>query len=366
MNEKYFLCYFAYISHNKFMKKVIIRVGALLIAILTVSAFVSMALYSALFDNRVSAVGGSSANGMCVIDVDSGRVLFSQNSKTKMGMASTTKVVTALTVLENTADIDAKIRIDDKAVGIEGSSIYLQRGEMLTVRELLYGLMLRSGNDSAIALALAVSPSVEEFAELMNQTAKKYGANSSNFTNPHGLDDENHYTTAYDLAKLSAEALKNPVFAEIVATQQKRIDGLNEKGEPLPRILHNKNRLLKSLDGCIGVKTGFTKKCGRCFVGAREVDGQKIVCVVLNCGPMFEETAQLLKDAQSLYKNRQILTKDEFFTDKNGSRAVAAENFAYPLTESELSAIDILILDYAVTISLNGKQIHQSACTPIA
>jgi D-alanyl-D-alanine carboxypeptidase (penicillin-binding protein 5/6) len=347
------------------MKKVIFRAGALLFAILTLSAFTAAVLLSAYRGAQVKAVGGSSARGMCVIDVATGRVLFSQNADTKMGMASTTKIVTALTILENTADIDTKIRINDSAVGIEGSSIYLQRGEMLTVRELLYGLMLRSGNDSAVALALSVSPTVAEFADLMNQTAKKYGAFNSNFTNPHGLDDENHYTTAYDLAKLSAEALKNPVFAEIAATEQKRIDGLDENGEPLPRILHNKNKLLKTLDGCIGVKTGFTKKCGRCFVGAREVDGQKIVCAVLNCGPMFEETAQLLRDAQSIYGNKQILTADEFFYDSSGACAIASASFAYPLSAAELPALFIQITDNIVTISLNGTVIHRSPCAPV-
>lgn len=346
------------------MRKVFFRVSALLFALLTISAFVSAILFTARY-SRASAAGGSSARGMCVMDADSGRVLFSSNADIKMGMASTTKVVTALTVLENAPDIDTKILIDDKAVGVEGSSIYLQRGEMLSIRELLYGLMLRSGNDSAIALALAVAPSVEEFADLMNQTAKKYGAFNSNFTNPHGLDDPEHYTTARDLAALSAAALQNPVFAEIAATQTKRIDGRDENGDPLPRVLHNKNKLLKTLDGCIGIKTGFTKKCGRCFVGAREVNGQKIVCVVLDCGPMFEESAALLRDAARIYPNRRILTADEFFTDGNGVRAVATENFIYPLTESELSILDVEITDNTVTVRNGGEVIYSGACVTV-
>jgi D-alanyl-D-alanine carboxypeptidase len=346
------------------MKKVFFRVSALLFVLLTLSAFISAVLFT-VRQGQVGAIGGSSARGMCVMDVSSGRVLFSSNANNKMGMASTTKIVTALTVLENTPDIDTKIRIDDAAVGIEGSSIYLQRGEMLTVRELLYGLMLRSGNDSAIALALAVAPSVPEFANLMNQTAKKYRAFNSNFTNPHGLDDPEHYTTARDLATLSAAALQNPVFAEIAATQTKRIDGIDEDGEPLPRVLHNKNKLLKTLDGCIGVKTGFTKKCGRCFVGAREVNGQKIVCVVLNCAPMFEETAELLRNAARTYPNRRILTAEEFFADGNGVRAVATENFTYPLTEAEFADLDITVTDNAVTVKNGGEVIYSGACVTV-
>jgi D-alanyl-D-alanine carboxypeptidase len=347
-------------------KLLIIRVTAVLAALVTLAFYIAGAVLSATSASyRAHAVGGSSARGMCVMDVASGRVLFEGNADTKMGMASTTKVVTALTVLENTAGIDIKIRVPDESIGIEGSSIYLQKGEMLSVRELLYGLMLRSGNDAAVALALTVSPTLQDFAVLMNKTAAKYGAVNSNFTNPHGLDDSSHYTTARDLAMLSSVALQNPVFAEIAATGQKRIDGRDAAGEPLPRVLLNKNRLLKSLDGCIGVKTGFTKKCGRCFVGAREVDGQKIVCVVLNCGPMFEETAQLLKDAQSVYANKQILTEEEFFTDNYGIRAVATEDFVYPLSTPELKNLDVKINSNRVTVKFNGKIIHESTCITV-
>lgn len=344
------------------MKKFWWRLGALALAAIILAGFLAGAVWLAgtrvaAYVNATSMVGGTSARAMCTMDVATGRVLFSHNADQPMGMASTTKVVTALTVLENCDDLDTKIPVADEAIGIEGSSIYLQKGEQLTVRELLYGLMLRSGNDAAVALALAVAPSVAEFAELMNQTAAKYGATNTHFTNPHGLDDPEHYTTARDLAMLSAVALKNETFVEICSSREKRIDGVE-----MPRVLINKNKLLKSLDGCIGVKTGYTKKTGRSFVGAREVDGQKIVCVVLNCGPMFPETAQLLRDADTLYHNKVVLTAEEIFTDRHGTKGLALSDFSYPLTQSELEHLDIEIVENMVTIRLAGDVIYHGEC----
>ena len=343
------------------MKKVWWRIGALVLAVMMLAGFFAgMWWTGARSTARVNAgsmtAGQTSARAMCTMDVATGRVLFAHNADQPMGMASTTKVVTALTVLENCQDLDTKVRVADEAIGIEGSSIYLQKGEQLTVRELLYGLMLRSGNDAAVALALAVAPSMTAFVDLMNQTAQKYGATQTHFMNPHGLDDPEHYTTARDLAKLSAVALRNPTFVEICSAKEKRIDG-----PEMPRVLLNKNKLLKSLDGCIGVKTGYTKKTGRSFVGAREVDGQKIVCVVLNCGPMFPETAQLLKDADLIYHNKMVLKAEEVFTDKNGVKGLALEDFEYPLSQSELEKLEIIIVENTVLVKLDGATIYQGA-----
>ena len=348
--------------NNIFMKKIYWRLGALLLAAVLLAGFFAGIMW--LAGSRVSAYvnagtllsGETSARAMCTMDVATGRVLFAHNPDEPMGMASTTKVVTALTVLENCQDLDTKIRVADEAIGIEGSSIYLQKGEQLTVRELLYGLMLRSGNDAAVALALAVAPSLQDFVNLMNETARKYGATKTHFMNPHGLDDPDHYTTARELAMLSAVALRNPTFVEICSAKEKRIDG-----PEMPRVLLNKNKLLKSLDGCIGVKTGYTKKTGRSFVGAREVDGQKIVCVVLNCGPMFPETAQLLKDADMIYHNKMVLKTEEVFTDKNGVKGLALEDFDYPLSQAELEAIEIIIVENTVLVKLKGETIYQGA-----
>ncbi|MDR0384297.1 MAG: D-alanyl-D-alanine carboxypeptidase [Christensenellaceae bacterium] len=273
-------------------KRIIFRAFVIIIALMFLGLFFINARPRPVNANLYQ-MGGSSAAAMTTIDVETGRVIFSKNMHKKMGMASTTKIVTALTVLENSKDIDIKFVVDDRSIGIEGSSIYLKKGDEYSTRELLYGLMLRSGNDAAVALALSIADSVEEFCVLMNETARKYGAENSNFTNPHGLDDKGHYTTAYDLAILTAAALKNETFSDIVKTQSITVNG---------QVWVNKNRLLREDESFIGVKTGFTKKCGRCFVGAKEVDGRKAVCVVLNCGPMFEETKVLLNEAADIMR----------------------------------------------------------------
>ena len=225
-----------------------------------------------------------SARGMAVLEMESGRVLYSKNMNEKLKMASTTKIVTAYTVIKHCKNLDEPFKISDKAIGIEGTSIYLKSGEVLTARELLYGLMLRSGNDASVALALHCADSIEAFAEMMNQTALECGAKNSHFVNPHGLDADGHYTTAYDLALITSRALQNKTFAEIVSTKNIKISG----GETGTRYLVNKNRLLNSLDGCVGVKTGFTKGAGRCLVSAVKRGNRTAACVVLNCGPMFE------------------------------------------------------------------------------
>lgn len=286
-----------------------------------------------------------SARGMCVIEASSHRVLYERNKDAKLPMASTTKVVTALTVLNNCTDLDQVITVDDKAVGVSGTSIYLRYGEQLSVRDLLYGLMLRSGNDAATALAIHVGGSVENFAKMMTQTAVDCGAVNSHFANPHGLDDPEHYTTAYDLALITAKALENPVFSKIVSTVNYQI---KETEQSQIRFLHNKNRLLNSLNGCIGVKTGFTNKAGRCLVSATERDGMKVVCVVLNCGPMFEESAQLLNSAYNDYSMQTIvpanthLANKTFMDVKNNMLYVyCKENIAYPVRVGENFDFDV-------------------------
>ena len=291
---------------------------------------------------KVSASNMTSAKGMAVLEMNSGRVLSSHNMHTKLKMASTTKIVTALTVIENCKDLDTPFKIDDKAVGVEGTSIYLKYGEVLSARELLYGLMLRSGNDASVALALHCAESVPKFAEMMNKTAQKCGANDSNFVNPHGLDADGHYTTAYDLALITTKALQNPIFKEIVSTKNIKISG----GESGTRYLVNKNRLLNSLDGCIGVKTGFTSKAGRCLVSAVERDNMTVVCVVLNCGPMFEESAELLNQAFVNFKNVELLKSYNNICsiplvdgEKNKVRVYNPCGFCFPMTEEEQTYI---------------------------
>ncbi len=251
-----------------------------------------------VFQNAAAAekIGVSAASAV-VIEAESGRVLYEKNAEDRRGMASTTKIMTAIVALEkgNPTDI---VKISNHAANVEGSSMYLKAGEKITLENLVYGLMLVSGNDAATAIAEHISGSEEKFAALMNKKAKEIGANDTHFTNPHGLSDDEHYTTARDLAKIAAYGLENPVFAEIVSTKNKTIER-----EALGKTtLVNHNKLLKTYDGCIGVKTGFTKATGRCLVSASERNGLKIVCVTLNAGDDWNDHKNLCNNIFENYK----------------------------------------------------------------
>ncbi|MFW5779885.1 MAG: D-alanyl-D-alanine carboxypeptidase family protein [Bacillota bacterium] len=247
----------------------------------------------------------AASTGMAVMEVSTKRVLYESNARERMPMASTTKAVTALVVLEN-ALLDEVVTVPKQAVGVEGSSIYLREGEKLTVKELLYGLMLRSGNDAAVTLAIHVGGSVETFSDMMNEKAQELGLQNSNFTNPHGLHDDNHYTTAYDLALVSAYAMQNKDFAEIVCTKKYTINSPEGK-----RYLVNKNKILNSYNGATGIKTGFTKKAGRCLIASSKRENLEVIAVVLNCGPMFEECSRLMTKAHDEYKMVKLFEEGE-------------------------------------------------------
>lgn len=293
----------------------------------------------------IAYAASSSAKAMCVLDKDSKRILYAKNQNESLPMASTTKVVTAITVLENCKDLNQTITINKNAVGVEGTSIYLRQDEQISVIDLLYGLMLRSGNDSATALAYHIGGSVDGFASLMNGMAKKVGAKNSHFANPHGLDNPNHYTTAYDLALITCHALNNPTFKQIVSTKNHIIPATNKSDK---RYLTNKNRLLSSLSGCCGVKTGFTSKAGRCLVSACERENRTTVCVVLNCGPMFEESVDLIESSFEEYTNKKVVDKNKeiyneyLLDDKAGRLYLYAEKDVYcPIKQGEENKIQI-------------------------
>ena len=218
--------------------------------------------------------------------------------------------------------------------------------------------MLISGNDASVAIAEHVGGSTSEFVTLMNELAKKIGVKNTHFANTHGLDADGHYTTAYDLAKITAYALENDTFREIVSTKNTKI--VNGKGEN--RYLRNKNKLLFTLEDCIGVKTGFTDDAGRCLVSAVDKDGMKLVCVVLNCGPMFEESATLLKTCANLYKLYDLTELYDYerkILVLNGSKDIASigtkEKFVYPLTEKEKADLKF-VYDYSKEIEAPMKK----------
>ncbi|MBP3431393.1 MAG: D-alanyl-D-alanine carboxypeptidase [Clostridia bacterium] len=286
-----------------------------------------------------------SARGCAVIETSTKRKLFTMNENKKMPMASTTKIMTAITAIENCKDLDEKFEISPKAVGVPGTSLYLRKGDVYSTRDLLYALMLISGNDASVAIAEHVAGSTSEFVTMMNDLCRKIGAENTHFANTHGLDADGHYTTAYDLACITAYALENETFSEIVSTKNIKITN----GEGENRYLKNKNKLLSTLEGCIGVKTGFTDDAGRCLVSAIEKDGMKLVCVVLNCGPMFQESALLLQEcakAYKLYDLTELYDYDKTISVEDG-RTDSAEigtmgHFVYPLTESELARVNVV------------------------
>ena len=245
----------------------------IILYLLILSTFLlSMMALLAYADTGVTAGAKSSA----LYSPDTKTFLYQSNANERLPMASTTKIVTALIAIE-TLDLDEVIQIPKEAVGIEGSSLYLKENDELTVKDLIYGVLLQSANDAAAALALHISGSISDFAELMTQRVTKIGAYDTNFKNPHGLDDKEHYTTAHDLSLIAAEAMSNETFKQISGTYKYSFN----TGENT-RCVINHNKLLKSYDGCIGVKTGFTKKSGRCLVSAAERDGITLIAVTLD------------------------------------------------------------------------------------
>jgi len=255
-------------------------------------------LMQILFPASVSAAPAVSAQSAVLIDAASGKILYEKDAHTRRGMASTTKIMTALVALEQVST-DMIVTVDPRACGVEGSSVYLFPNEKITVEALLYALMLQSANDAAAAIAYAVSGSIEGFADLMNRRADEMGLTATHFENPHGLDGETHYTTAYELALIAMYALKNETFAKIVSTVKKTIP-LHDSD--VSRLLCNHNRLLREYDDIIGVKTGYTKKCGRTLVSAAERDGVRLICVTLNDGNDWADHRSLLDWGFSLYE----------------------------------------------------------------
>lgn len=261
-------------------------------------------LILAVTPNKIVTVNAdidfSSAKSMCVIEASSGRILREKECNIQLPMASTTKIMTALIALENCIDLDEVFDVDNRASGIEGTSMYLQTNERLTMRELLYGLMLNSGNDAATAIAYKIGGGeLQNFVNMMNKKCEQLNLKNTHFANPHGLDNENHYTSSYDLALITAKAMENETFREIVSTKVKKVSG-NSKVEA--RFLRNKHKLLGQMEGCEGVKTGFTDNARRCCVTSVKRENMRLICVVLNCQDMFEESKKQLEQAFKDYK----------------------------------------------------------------
>lgn len=240
----------------------------------------------------LDAVKYNSSSATIVIEQSSKKVLSSNNSRVRLAMASTTKIMTALVVLDNIVDVDVQLAIPEQAVGVDGSSVYLRRNEIWSVRDLLYALMLRSGNDASVALAIAVGGSVQGFVDMMNAKVQELGLKDTHFTNPHGLHDDEHYTTAYDLAIITAKAMQNPLFKTIVSAKSYVVEGNYTHDK---YYFGNKNKMLLMMDGADGVKTGYTKNSGRCLVSSATREGNQLICVVLNVHDMWNVSKNLLE-----------------------------------------------------------------------
>lgn len=246
-----------------------------------------------------------SAKSAVLMEGSSDEVIYEKNSRERRPMASTTKIMTGLVAIEN-CPLDREVTIPVEACGIEGSSVYLREGEVFTMEELLYALLLSSANDAATAIAIEVGGSVESFADMMNEKAAEIGLADTHFTNPHGLDHEDHYTSAYDLARLASHALENGDFRRIVSTYRQVIG----EGESTRHLL-NHNRLLKLYDDALGVKTGYTKTSGRCLVSAAERDGVRLVAVTLSAPDDWNDHTAMLDYGFECYSSVELCGEGE-------------------------------------------------------
>lgn len=309
---------------------------------------VNFAFFSFMHNNECVAVDNekmTDARAMMVVERSTGRKIFSFNEHEKLAMASTTKIITAIYVIEHCEDLNKVVQIPKSATKISGTSIGLVEGEHLTMRELLYGLMLRSGNDSAVALAIATSGSEEQFVSDVNNFLQEKGFVETHICNPHGLTEKEHYTTASDLAKITAYAMNNETFREIVSTKEMKIS--NELNSKYNRNLKNKNKLLSNYEGADGVKTGFTMKAGRCFVGSATRNNMQLICVLLNCVPMFEDCEMLLDKGFDMYQKCNLIEKGKqyFVETTNGRKAFVSDiDFSYPLSKQEKQNISLKIV----------------------
>lgn len=277
-----------------------------------------------------------------IIDGKSGAVLYEKNASVRLPMASTTKIMTALAVIKY-ADLNATVTVDKKAAGVEGSSIYLREGEKMTVLDLLYGLMLESGNDAATALAIGCFGSEEACCDKMNEISHALGLIDTHFDNVHGLDSDNHYTTAYELARITAEAMKNPIFKQLVSTKN------HTTSSESPKYFSNHNRLLRSYNGAVGVKTGYTSLSGRCLVSAAERENELYIAVTLNDRNDWQDHAEMLDFAFDNHTSVEIAASQKPFVYFGLNKYTPSEDI-YLTVKGE----DVPVIDYKFQFSEQG------------
>ena len=244
-----------------------------------------------------------SASSAILIEASTGQILYEKNARERAYPASITKIMTALLAIES-GDVKRNVSVADEAVGTEGSSIYLQQGEVLSMEDLLYGMMLRSGNDAAIAAAVSAAGSVSDFVDRMNLRAEELGALDTHFMNPSGLHHKDHYTTAYDMALIARETMKNPVFREIAGAENWTA---SRGGEAPYNFFENKNKVIFQYEGGNGIKLGYTTIAGRTLVASSCRDGMEVICVVLNDPNWFEDSYALMDYAHENWEMVKVL-----------------------------------------------------------
>ena len=293
-----------------------------------------------------------SAQKAILLDAATGRVLYEKDAYSRSLIASTTKIMTALVVCEQCNVLD-RMRIPKEAVGIEGSSMYLKEGEVLSIQELLYGLMLHSGNDAAVALAIYCGGTVEGFAELMNDKARTLGLTGTHFENPNGLDSPGHYSTAKDLATLAAYAMENPIFAKTVSAKTVTVG---------QRSLRNHNKLLWTLEGADGVKTGYTKAAGRILVSSAVRQERRLIAVTINDGDDWKDHEQLHNTGFSRYTQQTLVTEGQnlgtarIMGGEQGTvNVLAARDFTYAIAENEQPYVVLSKQDFIFAPVVRGQ-----------
>ena len=273
-----------------------------------------------------------------VYERSSGKILYGKEENEKRKMASTTKIMTAIVVLENT-NLDDIVTISSKAAGTGGSRLGLHKDDKISIQDLLYGLLLCSGNDAAVALAEHVSGDLSNFANMMNSKATSLGLSSTHFVTPHGLDDYNHYTTAYELALITNYALKNDVFANLVKTKTYTISINNH-----PKTLSNTNELLGNLDGVYGVKTGFTNGANRCLVTAVKRDNMDIICIVLGADTKKDRTKDSINLINYSFNNFKMVNIKEKITNEFVNWKICNSS-SFRVEKGVSDSVDIIIQD---------------------
>jgi D-alanyl-D-alanine carboxypeptidase (penicillin-binding protein 5/6) len=317
------------------------------------------ALLACLLSGRAQAVE-TSASAVCLMDADSGRILYEQNAGTRMLIASTTKIMTALVAIRD-GRLSDTVRVSREAAYTEGSAMYLKEGEELTLETLLYGLLLCSGNDAAVAVAEHVGGSVEGFVERMNDTALALGMEDTSFANPNGLDDENHYSTARDMALLARAAMENATLVRIASTRTVTAQG---------RTMTNHNKLLSLLDGCLGLKTGYTRAAGRTLVSCAERNGQRLIAVTLQDGNDWADHQSLYEYGFQTYPACRAARLGGVLAQAEveggvcaGVPLVAADSFSWPLATGERLETDVR-LDGKLTAPLRaGARVGEAVFT---